>query len=118
MSVKIAVTVEITDWNRAKELMDRFITAVDGTMKGGDKAKFGFERKIKIGRHTSKKSDDHEWLFGEERPTLEDIGFTTSELPIDALLRERSAQQQQTETALLPFRRAFDDADGDEEEEE
>lgn len=114
MSVKIAVTVEITDWNRAKELMARFITAVDASMKGGDKAKFGFERKLKVGRHTSKKSDDHEWLFGEAPPTLEDIGFTTVELPIDALLRERS--QVQTETALLPFRRALDEEDDEEEE--
>jgi hypothetical protein len=114
MAVKVSITIECVDWDRAKVLMSGLLGIVDAGIGGGDEVKIGFQREIKMGRRKRKITDEHTWIYGEARPELSDLGFSVVELPLDAMLRSGSRSSTiAPESTLSAFRRA---ADGDDDE--
>jgi hypothetical protein len=81
MAVKLTISLECVDIRRAKLLMDGFLDAIEDGMGGGDQAKLGFTRKVLIGRRTTEVKDTFAWIYGEERPLLEELGFPTESTP-------------------------------------
>lgn len=86
MPVKLVISLEVVDYERARALMAALVGAVAEGTKGGDAAKLGFQRKVTIGNRTREVKDTIDWTFGEPEPSLEELGFTKGSTPMDLLL--------------------------------